>query len=78
MDWDSLSDTSNSHKQYFPYNVKHISFLVRWSGEFGHVANYNFMLDATRRAMQILDFQWMMLRRWLNCYPRILDNFVSS
>ena len=78
MDWASLSDISNGHKQYFSLEVEHISWLERWSGEFGRVANFKFMLDATEMAMRNLDSQGLStLRGWLNCYPRIKELYVS-
>ena len=78
MDWASLSDTSNSHKQYFYSKEEHISWLGRWSGEFGHVANFKFMPSDTQMAMIKLDSQILsMLRGWLNGYPHITEIYVS-
>ena len=57
VDWASLSDISKGHKQYFSSEVEHISWLARWSGEFGRVTNFKFMPDATQMAMRNLDSQ---------------------
>ena len=65
LDRASLSDISNAHKQYFSFEVEHISWLERWSGEFGRVANFKFMSDATQMAMRNLDSQGIStLRGW--------------
>ena len=70
MDWASLSDISDSHKQYFYSKEEHISWLGRWSGDFGCVANFIFMPGDTQMAMIKLDSQRLsMLRGWLNGYP---------
>lgn len=79
VDWASLSDISHGHKQYFSSEVEHISWLARWSGEFGHVANFKFMPDSTQMAMRNLDYQGLCrLRVWLNDYPKITELSVSS
>ena len=51
VDWDSLLDISNIHKQYFYSKEEHISWLGRWSGEFGRVANFKFMPSDTQMAV---------------------------
>eukprot|EP01018_Ginkgo_biloba_P017680 Gb_37162 [translate_table: standard] len=75
--WASLSDISNGTKIYFASEVKDISWLTKWTGEFGSVAQYKFMPDATQRAMRRMD-EWHTLQRWLNRYPEITDLSVSS
>ena len=52
-----LSNISNSHKQYFYSKEEHISWLGRWSGEFGHVSNFKFIPSDTQMAMIELDSQ---------------------
>ena len=72
MHWASLSDISNSHTQYFSSEMGHISWLGRWSGEFGHVVNFKFMPGGTQMAMRKMDSQGLsMLLGWLNGYSHI-------
>ena len=71
VDWASLLDISNSHK-HFNSKEEHISWLGKWSGEFGCVANFKFMPSDNKMAMIKLDSQILsMLRGWLNGYPQI-------
>ena len=79
MDSTSLSDISNSHKQYFYSKEEHISWLGRWSGEFGRVANFKFMPNDTQMSMIKLDSQRLsMLQGWLDGYPHITDISISN
>ena len=79
MDWASLSDISNIHKQHFYSKEEHISWLGRWSGELRHVVNFKFMPNDTQMAMIKLDSQILsMLRGWLNGYPHITELSVSN
>ena len=58
--------------------MEHISWLERWSGEFGRVANFKLMSDATQMAMRNLDSQGLStLQGWLNHYPQIRKLYVS-